>query len=1795
MIVTRPSEASLAEGGRAEGGQATNGMAADGAILGGGPPPANRWIPALSGYRALAALSVFVFHLVSVDPPDGLAGRVTVPLGNAAVCLFFVLSGFLIYRPFARWAFGIGPRVPAGQFIIRRCARIMPLYWAILTIHLFVFHPDETRTLGEIATAYGLVQNFRGILVFLPPFVAWSLCIELWFSVALPFLAGPIRELGKNRAPRSVLLIQFAGFALMVVAAVLFREWAIEAPTSGRILWVPAYLDWFAGGLALATWITYREQIIGDKPPIAIPSAALGALIAATAYWAVTQLNLPNGFETPTRFQTHAQFLLEPVMAVALVAIAVWPGVSLGRIGRFLSSRFFGWLGAVSYGVYLAHPLVIDEIVETFPDTTRLIVGPIGLVITLVVAHLLYRLVENPSSRFVDSLVRRFASTNSSPNQSAATQRTNASSVLAASPALEVGSSSHSLPALESGSIERDSIEGTVGESTALEPVALENTALEQTSLEPANRERSSFEHTVGAADPQELGRVRRFIARVRRVTRPAPWWAPVGATLAALVVPFLHFREKYVADARYELFADPTSRLSRIFVAWDPTRDLGRPAEEVWPGVTLFTSGLSVFGFEPWVIERVWHGALLALALLGARKLALELAPDRGYSAVVVGLLYAFGPFSAVYLIPSTLYINHMVAPWLAVAVVRASRRHSPIAWAAVVAMMVFLVGNADPPGLVFAAVPAITCMIGLLLLRPASRKPLLQFGVASLLLTAVTSATMITKTVAGADALGRRLLETEPVVAVAANSSFGESIRGMGFWLLYVRLEPSIDRVHQIPLVENAQMMLFSLVPVVAGLVLLASRLRQLSPAATGNYSKSNLTGRPHLGSLGMAAIWLVIGTLIMVGPFPTTSPSRWGGFLLSLYDQSELAFGFRSSHKAGVISALGVALLGGWALGEIARRRQEKNSNGEIAWFSVAFVVVLIAGITQPFWRTSLYNPNLTSDALPGYWTDVGDWFEANPPQGRVLVLPGSTNNGYRWGSVGDDLLDPIIPNRLVASTLPLSTPIGADVTDALDRHLTSADYQPGDFRSLAQRFGISHVVIRNDLDWQTQGLAAPSDLDRLRTDPELLPVGTFGPYDAVEVYSVLGSEERAATLLPVTSNPRQILVEGDGDAAMRLSSTGILRGNHPVRYASTISTNDLPRTTGDTALVVLADTKMARDRRITYFGYNYALPAAVDDPEERARIWSQESITAVEIPDAEVTSSVDRWAAGTAFPPTAAVDANRDTMWVIPPLADPLGTSWIAESGSLKRVENLTVDLFDPARRVQELEIKINGKVHEHTLKDGIATARVGFQIQRLEIKFTELGPGTSTIGIREVAFGNATPTAILTLPTRIVNIAARNPVVATNLEEAELIVSIGHAGFSNEPIHRKFKLWRDDQFSIEARVQTTVTEPYCSSDLVLINGVQIPMKVEPDLNGFGRLGFCDEKQELRLSRGSYVISITPDFNTNFAEVRLTTMDELLTPLATLPVDLTDPNLRLSQGDLVISPAAFDRGWRLGDPDAAQSMALDGLAGFQVTEPDLIGPIYHKAEGPLKVSLWITGLGILTCLVIFAGSALRRRQMIPVASHQSAPNTAATSTATHAANESVNQHAINKPAVGTEEVRLPKLEPPTQRDRPRIIAMVVAWALAWLAFGWMAAIGVALVAVVATIFGARRLWLIMVAAATALVVSLILNIFDVTDIDAVPRVVVAVVGAVIAASVHRWPRPKPPVIAEELADLRRPVPIGRNGSTPTTNRQEPLAPEPAETKASIPKPTVTVRLSADDVYYAVPREELPGDGN
>src|SRR3954453_10478650 len=140
----------------------------------------------VDGLHALAALAVLVYHVALMCVGTERPHAWLVLTLNDGVAVFFVLSGYLLYRPFAAAHAAGRPRPSTRTFAVRRLARILPAYWIALAFFGLglreVFTDDWWRYFGLLQ-----IYDERTVLSALGP--AWSLCVELSFYAVLPLLA----------------------------------------------------------------------------------------------------------------------------------------------------------------------------------------------------------------------------------------------------------------------------------------------------------------------------------------------------------------------------------------------------------------------------------------------------------------------------------------------------------------------------------------------------------------------------------------------------------------------------------------------------------------------------------------------------------------------------------------------------------------------------------------------------------------------------------------------------------------------------------------------------------------------------------------------------------------------------------------------------------------------------------------------------------------------------------------------------------------------------------------------------------------------------------------------------------------------------------------------------------------------------------------------------------------------------------------------------------------------------------------------------------------------------------------------------------------------------------------------------------------------------------------------------------------------------------------------------------------------------------------------------------------------
>ncbi len=368
--------------------------------------------PCFDGFRAIAALTILLTH---VGFASGLNSRSSFGAYTArmdvGVSIFFVISGFLLYRPFvaARLDERAGPRV--GPYFWRRAIRIFPAYWVALTVVIFVLGHGP-RDFESLFLWYGLIHIYSFDHVIGPIVQSWSLATEIGFYLFLPAYAWFMRKVVSGRTPVTRFRSELIGLVVLYATSFAFRITLLAGDAGARVngtltKWLVANLDLFALGMLLAVVSVWTR---GRRPPLGldrrwVPGASWA--LAGLGFWVVsTRLDLPRQAIDYEPLGELSQQFLFGVIAFFVILPGVFGPQDQGLIRKLLRNPVVQVAGLISYGIYLWQNVWVEEYVDWVDD--RVFAIPFGemllavLALTLVCAAISYVVVERPALRLKD-------------------------------------------------------------------------------------------------------------------------------------------------------------------------------------------------------------------------------------------------------------------------------------------------------------------------------------------------------------------------------------------------------------------------------------------------------------------------------------------------------------------------------------------------------------------------------------------------------------------------------------------------------------------------------------------------------------------------------------------------------------------------------------------------------------------------------------------------------------------------------------------------------------------------------------------------------------------------------------------------------------------------------------------------------------------------------------------------------------------------------------------------------------------------------------------------------------------------------------------------------------------------------------------------------------------------------------------------------------------------------------------------------------------------------------------------
>ncbi|HEX4363904.1 MAG TPA: acyltransferase [Solirubrobacteraceae bacterium] len=312
---------------------------------------ADRRLASLDGLRGIAALSIFAFHgwLYTMPAPDATnrssIGDYAVHELRLAVVLFFVLSGFLLSRPWFAAALGERPAPSLGRYVRSRAVRILPAYNAALVGSIaLLWGLDGTPGLRlppaeQLPLFFVFAQDYTpaSVMKLDPPM--WTLATEVSFYAVLPLIGW----LALRVAPRRRSL---AAVPLSLLALGTFYNWSIAGQglsmTFSKTL--AAMLPYFALGM-LAALAAHGRSI--DMRAKRLLVAAGIAIVACDAFFKAAAP--AEGIDATMLFSIIRDLPSACGFALIVGALALAPR------SRIVGGRVLAAFGTVSYGFYLWH------------------------------------------------------------------------------------------------------------------------------------------------------------------------------------------------------------------------------------------------------------------------------------------------------------------------------------------------------------------------------------------------------------------------------------------------------------------------------------------------------------------------------------------------------------------------------------------------------------------------------------------------------------------------------------------------------------------------------------------------------------------------------------------------------------------------------------------------------------------------------------------------------------------------------------------------------------------------------------------------------------------------------------------------------------------------------------------------------------------------------------------------------------------------------------------------------------------------------------------------------------------------------------------------------------------------------------------------------------------------------------------------------------------------------------------------------------------------------------------------
>lgn len=702
-------------------------------------------------------------------------------------------------------------------------------------------------------------------------------------------------------------------------------------------------------------------------------------------------------------------------------------------------------------------------------------------------------------------------------------------------------------------------------------------------------------------------------------------------------------------ADTKLDLALAPADWLSRALHLWDAEGAFGQLQNQaygyLWPMGPFFLLGW-VVDLPGWVVQRLWQGLVMSVAMAGAAKVSRALGVRSDLACLVAGFAFALSPRLLTTLGPISIEAwPSALAPWVLLPLVRGATSGSPRRAAALSALGVAMVGGVNAAA-TFAVLPL--GIVWLLTRTPGPRRRALMLWWP--LFTALgTLWWLVPLFVMGAYSPPfLDFIETTSVTTFP--TTLFDALRGTSNWVPYADAGSRAGN----DLIRTSWVVVLSGVLLLLGLAGLLDRRS------------------PHRAFLGLS---LLVGVLMVTAGHRGVVEGWLSAPVADLLDG--VLAPLRNVHKFDPIIRLplvvGLALVVDRTLATLRARRDAPRAERTNHVVLVAAAVLAVVGTAAPAVQGRIQPAGATL-GVPDYWQEAADHVAQESTGGTTLLVPGSPFGEYLWGDTADEPMQWLATSRwAVRNVIPLTPAATIRMFDGIEERLAQGHGSAG-LTDALRRAGVEQLVVRNDLERADdvpdpvlvhQALDASPGIERVATfgppvggdahlrddqDRVLVNGGQQAEYAAVEVYAVSSAPAAVSAEEPtvVAAGPEDLpdLLDLDvlGDAPTVLAPDAGQSDERPARVVLTDGLRDRERSfarlhDGSSATTTPGDRRTT-DRPVS----DYPLP----DMER----WTTKAVLDGARALSASSSLSEADTTGGSVPgalPFAALDGARDTAW------------------------------------------------------------------------------------------------------------------------------------------------------------------------------------------------------------------------------------------------------------------------------------------------------------------------------------------------------------------------------------------------------------------------------------------------------------------------------------------------------------------------------------------------------------------